>query len=170
MMIFDQTQSGLGGKENPDLPMGGKPMAVGACGMFQKYMEQNDGHIIATLWCGDGTFKQDPEKNAKKFAAMAKKFQPDVVVCGPCFNYAGYGMMAAKTAQTINELIGIPAFAIMSKECEQAIAEFKDKVTILKMPKKGGIGLNEALEEMCIYAKMLADKADTTAFEAEHAY
>jgi len=66
---------------------------------------------------------------------MAKKFQPDVVICGPCFNYAGYGLMAAKTALTINELVGIPAFAIMSKECEQAIEEYKDKVTILKMPR-----------------------------------
>ena len=28
MMIFDQTQAGLGGKESPDLPMGGKPMAI----------------------------------------------------------------------------------------------------------------------------------------------
>lgn len=170
MMIFDQTQAGLGGKESPDLPMGGKPMALGACGMFQRFMDKNDGKIIATLWCGDGTFKEDPEKNAKKFAAMAKKFQPDVVICGPCFNYAGYGMMAAKTALTINELVGIPSFAIMSQECEQAISEFKDKVTILKMPKKGGTGLNEALSEMCTYAKMLADKADTTAFKAEHAY
>lgn len=170
MMIFDQTQAGLGGKESPDLPMGGKPMAIGSCGMFQRFMDQNDGKVIATLWCGDGTFKEDPEKNAKKFAAMAKKFQPDVVICGPCFNYAGYGLMAAKTAMTINELVGIPAFAIMSKECEQAIEEYKDKVTILKMPKKGGTGLNEALSEMCQFAKMLVDKADTTAFKAEHAY
>ena len=38
------------------------------------------------------------------------------------------------------------------------------------MPKKGGTGLNEALSEMCTYAKMLVDKADTTAFKAEHAY
>ena len=138
MMIFDQTQAGLGGKESPDLPMGGKPMAIGSCGMFQRFMDQNDGKVIATLWCGDGTFKEDPEKNAKKFAAMAKKFQPDVVICGPCFNYAGYGLMAAKTALTINELVGIPAFAIMSKECEQAIEEYKDKVTkIVSEPDKG---------------------------------
>ena len=95
-------------------------MAIGSCGMFQRFMDQNDGKVIATLWCGDGTFKEDPEKNAKKFAAMAKKFQPDVVICGPCFNYAGYGLMAAKTALTINELVGIPAFAIMSKECDKA--------------------------------------------------
>ncbi len=170
MMIFDQTQAGLGGKESPDLPMGGKAMAIGACGMFERFMQQNDGKVVATLYCGDGTFKADPEKNAKKFAAMAKKFQPDVVICGPCFNYAGYGMMAAQTALTINEHTDIPAFAIMSKECEQAIAEFKDRVTILKMPKKGGTGLNEALSEMCQFARMLCDHADTAAFIKEHAY
>ncbi len=170
MMIFDQTQAGLGGKESPDLPMGGKAMAIGSCGMFERFMTQNDGKVIATLYCGDGTFQEDPEKNAKKFAAMAKKFNPDVVICGPCFNYPGYGMMAAKTALTINEHTDIPAFAIMSKECEQAIAEFKDKVTILKMPKKGGTGLNEALSEMCTFARMLANKEDIASFIQEHAY
>ena len=45
MMIFDQTQAGLGGKESPDLPMGGKPMAIGSCGMFQRFMDQNDGKV-----------------------------------------------------------------------------------------------------------------------------
>ena len=170
MMIFDQTQAGLGGKESPDLPMGGKAMAIGSCGMFERFMTQNDGKVIATLYCGDGTFKEDPEKNAKKFAKKKKKFNPDVVICGPCFNYPGYGMMAAKTALTINEHTDIPAFAIMSKECEQAIAEFKDKVTILKMPKKGGTGLNEALSEMCTFARMLANKEDTASFIQEHAY
>ena len=44
--------------------------------------------------------------------------------------------MAAKTAETINAHLDVPAFAIMSQECEKAINEFKDKVTILKMPKK----------------------------------
>lgn len=74
MMIFDQTQSGLGGKESPDLPMGGKPMAIGACGMFQRYMDQNNGTIIATLWCGDGTFKEDPEKMLKNLRQWLKNF------------------------------------------------------------------------------------------------
>ena len=157
MMIFDQTQAGLGGKESPDLPMGGKAMGIGSCEM-------------STLYCGDGTFLADPELNAKKFAAMAKKFNPDVVICGPCFNYANYGIMAAKSAEVISELTNIPAFAIMSQECEKAIETYKDKVTILKMPKKGGIGLNESLSAMCEYAKMLVDKKDTAEFLEKHAY
>ena len=152
MMIFDQTQAGLGGKESPDLPMGGKAMGIGSCEMFTRFLDQQGGKVIATLYCGDGTFLADPELNAKKFAAMAKKFNPDVVICGPCFNYANY------------------AFAIMSQECEKAIETYKDKVTILKMPKKGGIGLNESLSAMCEYAKMLVDKKDTAEFLEKHAY
>ena len=98
------------------------------------------------------------------------EFNPDVVICGPCFNYANYGIMAAKSAETISELTNIPAFAIMSQECEKAIETYKDKVTILKMPKKGGIGLNESLSAMCEYAKMLVDKKDTAEFLEKHAY
>ena len=44
------------------------------------------------------------------------------------------------------------------------------KPTILKMPKKGGIGLNESLSAMCEYAKMLVDKKDTAEFLEKHAY
>lgn len=170
MMIFDQTQAGLGGKESPDLPMGGKAMGIGSCEMFTRFLDQQGGKVIATLYCGDGTFLAEPELNTKKFAAMAKKFNPDVVICGPCFNYANYGIMAAKSAEAISELTNIPAFAIMSQECEKAIETYKDKVTILKMPKKGGIGLNESLSAMCEYAKMLVDKKDTAEFLEKHAY
>lgn len=170
MMVFDQAQAGLGGKESPDLALGGKSMAIGSSEMFEKIMEGKGGQIAFTIWCGDGTFAADPEINAKKMAAMAKKVEADIVICGPCFNYANYAKMAAKVAFTINELTDIPSFAIMSEECTEAIANFKDKVTILKMPKKGGIGLTQSLTQMCTFAKMLYDKEDTSAFIEEHAY
>lgn len=93
LMVFDQTQAGLGGKESPDLAMGGKPMAIGSCHMFEKTLTDMGGSICATLYCGDGTFAQDPDTNGKRFAAMSKKLNPDVVICGPCFNYGNYGKM-----------------------------------------------------------------------------
>ena len=34
---------------------------------------------------------------------------------------------------------------ICSKENEETIAAYKDKVVMLEMPKKGGVGLREAL-------------------------
>ena len=170
LMIFDQTQAGLGGKESPDLPMGGKQMAIGSCHMFEKVINDMGGTICATLYCGDGTFASDPETNGKKFALMSKKLNPDVVICGPCFNYGSYGKMAAKAALTINELTDIPAFAIMSEECGEAIKEFKDKVTILKMPKKGGTGLPQSLSMMSEFALKLAKKEDVSEMVKAHAY
>ena len=53
--------------------MGGKAMGIGSCEMFTRFLDQQGGKVIATLYCGDGTFLADPELNAKKFAAMAKK-------------------------------------------------------------------------------------------------
>ena len=49
LMVFDQTQAGLGGKESPDLAMGGKPMAIGSCHMLEKTLTDMGGSICATL-------------------------------------------------------------------------------------------------------------------------
>ena len=78
--------------------------------------------------------------------------------------------MAAKTALTIHEHTDIPVFAMMSEECEKAISDYKDKVYILKMPKKGGTGLNQALANMITFTKILVNKEDVTAFVKEHVY
>ena len=64
-----------------------------------------------------------------------------------------------------DDLIQVGAVGVL-----KAIETYKDKVTILKMPKKGGIGLNESLSAMCEYAKMLVDKKDTAEFLEKHAY
>ena len=47
----------------------------------------------------------------------------------------------------------------MSKENEETIAAYKDKIHIVVTPKKGGTGLNEALEGMCVLAKAMVEKA-----------
>lgn len=170
LLLFDQTQAGLGGKESADLPLGGKMQAIGSANMFEDYLKSKDGHIVATLWCGDKTFLDDEESVTKKLCAMIKKIQPDVVIGGPCFNYPNYALMCASVAKMTNEVLEIPAFAIMSDDCTKAIETYKDSVKLLKMPKKGGIGLTDALHNMCDYAKMLVDKEDTKAFEEEHTY
>ena len=156
-------------KKNP-FTLGGKEKGEGVCGRCYRFFDSSTRKEITSSILYGGDFFSLSRANAKKFAAMAKKFNPDVVICGPCFNYANYGIMAAKSAEAISELTNIPAFAIMSQECEKAIETYKDKVTILKMPKKGGIGLNESLSAMCEYAKMLVDKKDTAEFLEKHAY
>ena len=84
---------------------------------------------------------------------MVNKLQPDVVMCGPAFNFADYAGMCAKVACDINATTKAKAFAAMSAENEDTIAAYKDKVAIVKTPKKGGMGLNDALKNMCTLAK-----------------
>ena len=82
---------------------------------------------------------------------MAEKIKPDIVVCGPCFNFEDYALMSAEIAQSIKENTDINVVAMMSKENEATIANFKDKVDILKMPKKGGTGLSESFDNLASY-------------------
>ncbi|QIL46749.1 glycine/betaine/sarcosine/D-proline family reductase selenoprotein B [Vagococcus coleopterorum] len=170
VMIFDQTQAGLGGKENPMLPLGGKNMVIGSANMLDPYLKKNDMQIAACLYCGDGFFEANKEEVTKKMAAMCKKIGADAVLCGPAFNYEGYGEMCAHVGEFIEQHVGIPTVAAMSKECASTIEAFKDKVNIIDMPKKGGIGLTESLSAMCELAKMKVDGVDTTAFVEAHCY
>lgn len=167
MMIYDQIQAGAGTKDDKMVPLGAKKEPVGPAIMMEPYLKQIDGRVIACLYCGNGTYLADPDEVSRKLCAMVNKIQPDVVICGPAFNYADYSNMAARVAYDINQTTKVPAFAAMSVENEETIADYKDKVNIVITPKKGGTGLNEALENMCHLAKALADKEDITVLTKE---
>ena len=96
------------------------------------------------------------EEVKKKFVAMVKKLSPDVVVCGPALHYPNFGEMAGGLAEEINNNSGIPAFAAMSVE-NPGTEKYKDRVIVVKTPKKGGIGLNESIENICKMAIKLAN-------------
>lgn len=98
---------------------------------------------------------------------MVNKLQPDVVMCGPAFNFADYAAMSARVAVDINATTKARAFAAMSEENADTIAAYKDKVAIVKTPKKGGLGLNDSLKNMCRMARALADGADIESLKKE---
>lgn len=162
MMIFDQIQAGAGTKDDKMVPLSAKREAVGPAIMMEPFLKEIDGKVIACLYCGNGTYLADPDEVSRKLCAMANKLQPDVVICGPAFNYKDYASMAARVAYDINRTTNIPAFAAMSAENEEVISEFKNKVNIVVTPKKGGTGLNDSLKNVCQLAKALADKKDIT--------
>ncbi len=162
IMIYDQIQSGLGTKDDTMVPLTGKKEPIGPAVMMEPFLKQVDGHIMACLCCGNGTYLADPEEVSRKLCAMVNKLQPDVVMCGPAFNYVDYAQMCAKVACDINATTKAKAFAAMSVENADTIAAYKDKVSIVETPKKGGLGLNDALRNMCAMARALADGADTS--------
>lgn len=165
IMIFDQIQSGLGTKDDTMVPLTGKKDPIGPAVMMEPFLKEVGGHVIASLCCGNGTYLADPDEVSRKFCAMVKKLNPDVVICGPAFNYADYAAMCARVAADINSTTNVKAFAAMSEENADTIREYKDKVAIVKTPKKGGLGLNDALKNMCSLAKALADGSSTEELE-----
>lgn len=170
IMIYDQIQSGLGTKDDTMVPLTGKKEAIGPAVMMESFLKQVDGHVVACLCCGNGTYLANPDEVSRKLCAMVNKLGPDVVMCGPAFNYMDYAQMCAKVACDINATTKAKAFAAMSVENADTIAAYKDKVAIVETPKKGGMGLNDALKNMCTLAKSLADGEDITGLKNQFCY
>ena len=167
IMIYAQIQAGAGPKDDKMVPLAATKEAVGPAVMMETYLKETGAKVVACLYCGNGTYKENPEEVTRKLTAMINKLKPDAVMCGPCFNYADYADMAAHVALNINENTPVPAIAAMSEENADTIEAFKDKVLIVKTPKKGGIGLNDALRNMCQLTKALVQKEDTSKLKNE---
>lgn len=170
IMIYDQIQAGAGTKDDKMVPIQGKKTSLGPAVMMEPFLKEVDGHIFACLYCGTGTFNEDAVLNSKKFCAMVKKMEADVVICGPCFNFKEYAPMAAKIAATINELSEIPAISAMADEMSDVIEQYKDQLHIVKMPKKGGTGLNDALHNIILMAEAVYKKQNVEELHQKYCY
>lgn len=169
LILLDQIQAGLGGTEHGDLPMGGKTMAMGSADMFEKYLQKNE-KITTTLYCGDAFYLDHKAEVTLKMTAMIKKLSPDAVICGPAFHYENYADMCAAVGSLVNERTDIPVVVAMSKECQSVINQYKVTVDIVKMPKKGGIGLSDALQDILELCRLKVNKQDTTEFKKNKVY
>lgn len=108
----------------------------------------------------DEEAKSKAEEVTKKFLVIINKFGAEGVLCGLAMQYDQFGEMAAQLAIAFNDY-GIPAAAAMSKE-NNAVEKYKDAVPIIKMPKKGGIGLNDSFKNMALFVSALAKQESTT--------
>ena len=152
VMILDQIQAGAGGKEKSNIPPAGKSSPLGPGVMMDPFFVNNQEEVTS------------------KMIAMVKKLNPDVVICGPSFNYENFSKMSAILSKNINDKTDIPAFAAMSEENIDVINEYKNDICIVKTPKKGGIGLNDSLNNICKLAKAIANKEDITLMKEEFCY
>ena len=148
LLLFDQIQMGYGGKERADTPLGLEKGGVGSYLMFKDYFAQHQLQVLGTLYCGPDYFKEHKEEVLRKIAALVKKTQAQVLVCGPCVNYDTYADMAAQVADFVQKETECHTFVACSKENEEVISQYKSLVTMIEMPKKGGVGLTEALQNI----------------------
>lgn len=161
LLVFDQGLAGVGGKSNPNVGLHAEYGGIGSALMLQPHFDKIGAEVLATMYCGNEYFVNNKEEVILKMTAMAKKLNPDFVICGPCFNFIDYGLMSAMLTENIMNKTDIPVCTIMSKENEETIASYKDKIPILKMPKKGGTGLNESIDNLCQYITAIVDNNDT---------
>ena len=145
LLLFDQIQMGYGGKERADTPLCLEKGGVGSYLMFKDYFAQHQLQVLGTLYCGPDYFQAHKEEVIHKIKNLILKTKAEVLFAGPCFNYGTYAQMAAEIALAIQEQTDCKPYVICSKENEDTIAAYKDKVVLLEMPKKGGVGLREAL-------------------------
>lgn len=162
VVIFDQGLSGLGGKSNLDLPLTIQKGSVGTGLILSQHLNKVNAEIIATLSCGVNTFNNDKENTVLKLCAMVKKINPDFVLVGPCFDFKDYALMSAMTCKLLKEKSIAKAVSMMSIENKAVIDEYAKEIDIIKMPKKGGTGLNDSLADLCEYIEALnnQDKLD----------
>lgn len=151
VMIFDQGLAGAGGKSNPNQELAIAKGGIGSALMLKPHFDKVSANIVATLYCGNEYFLKNEREVVIKMTKMVEKIKPDMVVCGPCFNFEDYALMSAEIAKSIEENTDINVVAMMSKENETTINNFKDKIDILKMPKKGGTGLSESFDNLASY-------------------
>lgn len=170
IMIYDQIQAGIGTKEDTMVPIAGKKSALGAAVMMDPFLKEMNAHILACFYCGTRYYQADVCNNNKKFCTMAQKMGADIVICGPCFDFKEYVSMALCIAKAFNTTTKIPAISAMSKDMKDTIECYKACVPIVKMPKKGGTGLQDALHNILKVAKHIVHGDDLEQIKGKYCY
>ena len=119
VMIFDQGLAGAGGKSNPNQELAIAKGGIGSALMLKPHFDKVSANIVATLYCGNEYFLKNEREVVVKMTKMVEKIKPDMVVCGPCFNFEDYALMSAEIAKSIEENTDINVVAMMSKENEK---------------------------------------------------
>lgn len=155
VQFLNQVQAGLGGDEQMDIKPRSQNGAVGMGMLLKTISMKNGGDIIGTVICGDNYFLQNKEKATKDILDMIKKFNADVVICGPALNYKRYGECCGHLTLSIQDKLNIPSFAAMAKD-STGTEIFRKEINIIETPNRGGIGLNSSLKKISSFAIKLA--------------
>ncbi|HIY93703.1 GrdB-related putative oxidoreductase [Companilactobacillus sp. HBUAS56275] len=171
IIFLDQIQSGLGGKEKADTELGGKKLAMGAADTIDKTLKKQDSSIMATFFCGTEYYEANKDIVQGKITRMCQKMQPDVVLVGPTYDYSAFAKMACEVGYAVESNSDIPVVAMVAQEKNaDTIENYKDKLNIVKMPKKGGTGLSDSIDHGIELCSKKVKKEDITEFVNEYCF
>lgn len=147
IVLLDQIQAGLGGKEQANTELGGKKLAMGAAETLAKELKKQNAELLATFYCGTDFYAANSELVRGKITRMCQKMQPDVLLVGPTYDYPEFSRMACEVGDIVQSDSDIPVVAMVASEKNaDLLTEFRQRLTIVKMPAKGGTGLSKAIE------------------------
>lgn len=171
IIILDQIQAGLGGKERADTPLGGKKLAMGSAETTAKTLDKAGGEVIGTFYCGTDFYHDNADLVQVKFTRMAAKMDADIVILGPTYDYPEFSKMACEIAAAFKKTSKIPVIQATALEKNQElIAEYKDQLTIVKMPKKGDVGLSDSIDHLVEGCEVITKNGDLGQFKAKYCY
>lgn len=171
IILLDQIQAGLGGKEKADTELGGKKLAMGAADTIDKTLKKKDSSIMATFFCGTEFYEANKDIVQGKITRMCQKMQPDVLLVGPTYDYSDFARMACEVGYAVESNSDIPVVAMVAQEKNaDIISEYKDKLNIVKMPKKGGTGLSDSIDRGIELCAKKVKKEDTTEFVTKYCF
>ena len=148
---------------------GGAAALVGAIGMAL-------GSMVCNLTIGKKKYAEY-EDSVKEILVKAGEIEEKLLsmIDEDANNFLplskAYGLpTSTEEEKKIKEETNIEAFAAMSEENSELINEYKNNLYIVKTPKKGGIGLNDSLKNICKLAKSLSNKEDVSDLTKEICY
>lgn len=171
IVLLDQIQAGLGGKEKADTELGGKKLAMGAADTLAKDLQKQNSDVMATFFCGTDFYAANRELVQGKITRMCQKMAPDVLLVGPTYDYPEFATMACEVGLAVQEGSAIPVVAMVAQEKNaELLAEYQHQLDIVRMPKKGGTGLSDAIEHGLTLCAKKVNKEDVTNYVSKYCY
>lgn len=171
IIILDQIQAGLGGKEKADTPYGGKRLAMGSAAAIEQELKAQSGTLLGTFYCGTNYYHDHASVVQSKFAKMAEKMAANLIILGPTYDYPEFSQMACELGAYLQKNTSIaPILALAQEKNTALIDQYHEKLTLVKMPKKGGGGVDQAISDLVKGGKILVDQGNLTSFKANYCY
>ena len=105
----------IGGEDKGGVAPGFKQGPLGPGRALQQALGKQ-GEVVATVFCGDNTFAEHPEKAAGELLELMARFKPHLLIAGPAFESGRYGVACGAISQAAQERLGIHGVAAMDKE------------------------------------------------------
>jgi glycine reductase complex component B subunit gamma len=111
----NQFFAGLGAEEKAGMAPGMQAGAVGAGRALQQVLGEN-GQVVATLFCGDNYFAENPEQATAELLGFLAAQHAQLLIAGPAFESGRYGVACGALCAAAQEQLGIPAVASMDAD------------------------------------------------------